>query len=167
MHPVQHDLRGSVPASGHVAGHLVVGVPRQAKVQDLERNRERKRRFRLIVFQLDAAQRTVGHPPSAHSLHSPPDYWALSPAREERDRCEEKCYCGRIGCKLLEVKAKTILREVLKKNIAYCARPSLFSALAQAQHIKAEEMSRTETAATYSVDDISGVDVLQREENVH
>lgn len=35
------------------------------------------------------------------------------------------------------------------------------------QHIKAEEMSRTETAATYSVDDVSGVDVLQREENVH
>lgn len=35
MHPVQHDLGRSVPASGHVAGHLVISVPRQAKVQDL------------------------------------------------------------------------------------------------------------------------------------
>lgn len=41
-----------------------------------------------------------------------------------------------------------------------------FPALTQAQHIKVEKM-RTETAVTYSVDDISGVDVLQREENVH
>lgn len=55
MHPVQHDLRGSVPAGGHVAGHLVVGVPRQAKVQDLEskgaadRGRERERE----TFQTD------------------------------------------------------------------------------------------------------------------
>lgn len=56
MHPVQHDLRGSVPASGHVAGHLVVGVPRQAKVQDLERkgamererNREKQREKETI-----------------------------------------------------------------------------------------------------------------------
>lgn len=63
-------------------------------------------------------------------------------------------------------------RSVKKKKkhcIIYilCQALSLFSAFAQAQHIKAEEMSRTETAATYSVDDISGVDVLQREENVH
>lgn len=35
MHPVQHDLRGAVPASGHVAGHLVIRVPRQAEVQNL------------------------------------------------------------------------------------------------------------------------------------
>lgn len=36
MHPVQHDLRRTVPASGHVAGHLIIGVPCQTKVQNLE-----------------------------------------------------------------------------------------------------------------------------------
>lgn len=35
MHPVQHDLWGAVPARGHVAGHLIVSVPRQTKVQNL------------------------------------------------------------------------------------------------------------------------------------
>lgn len=35
MHPVQHDLGGAVPAGGHVAGHLIISVPRQAKVQNL------------------------------------------------------------------------------------------------------------------------------------
>lgn len=55
MHPVQHDLRGSVPASGHVAGHLVVGVPRQAKVQDLERKgaMERERNREKPTIQTD------------------------------------------------------------------------------------------------------------------
>lgn len=41
MHPVQHDLGRSVPASGNVAGHLVVGVPCQAKVQDLVEEKSR------------------------------------------------------------------------------------------------------------------------------
>lgn len=65
------------------------------------------------------------------------------------------------------MKAKTILRKVFKKtkqntaSFTYCARPCHFF-----QHLhKAEEKSWTETAATYSVDDVSGVDVLQREEN--
>ena len=35
MHPVQHDLRRTVPASSHVAGHLIVSVPGQTKVQNL------------------------------------------------------------------------------------------------------------------------------------
>lgn len=35
VHPIEHDLWGSVPPRGHVAGHLVVRVPRQTKVQDL------------------------------------------------------------------------------------------------------------------------------------
>lgn len=35
MHPVQHDLWGTVPAGGHVAGHLIISVSRQTKVQNL------------------------------------------------------------------------------------------------------------------------------------
>lgn len=35
MHPVQHDLWGTVPAGGHIAGHLIISVPRQTKVQNL------------------------------------------------------------------------------------------------------------------------------------
>lgn len=35
MHPVQHDLWGTVPAGRHVAGHLIVGVSCQTKVQNL------------------------------------------------------------------------------------------------------------------------------------
>lgn len=35
MHPVQHDLWGSVPAGRHIAGHLIVGVSCQTKVQNL------------------------------------------------------------------------------------------------------------------------------------
>lgn len=35
MHPVQHDLWCTVPACGHVAGHLIISVPRQTKVQNL------------------------------------------------------------------------------------------------------------------------------------
>lgn len=40
MHPVEHNLRGTVPPGGYVARHLVVCVPRQTKVQDL-RDKER------------------------------------------------------------------------------------------------------------------------------
>lgn len=36
MHPVEHDLWGSVPSGGYVSCHLIVCVPRQTKVQDLE-----------------------------------------------------------------------------------------------------------------------------------
>ena len=36
VHPVEHDLWGSVPPCGHIAGHLVICVPRQTKVQDLK-----------------------------------------------------------------------------------------------------------------------------------
>ena len=35
VHPVQYDLRSSVPARHHVAGHLRVRLPRQAEVQNL------------------------------------------------------------------------------------------------------------------------------------
>lgn len=35
MHPVQHDLWGTIPASGYIAGHLIISVPRQTKVQNL------------------------------------------------------------------------------------------------------------------------------------
>lgn len=65
------------------------------------------------------------------------------------------------------MKAKTILREVLKKKTTLHHLHIVPGPVTFFQHIKAEEMSRTETAATYSVDDVSGVDVLQREENVH
>lgn len=50
VHPVEHDLRGSVPPGGYVACHLVVRVPCQTKVQDLRdegvfyRGRESKMR---------------------------------------------------------------------------------------------------------------------------
>lgn len=37
VHPAQDDLRGSVPTSHHVPRHLAVGLPRQTKVQDLNR----------------------------------------------------------------------------------------------------------------------------------
>lgn len=35
VHPVEHDLRRSVPPGGHVASHFIICVPRQTKVQDL------------------------------------------------------------------------------------------------------------------------------------
>lgn len=35
MHPVQHDLWGTIPAGGHVARHLIVSVSRQTEVQNL------------------------------------------------------------------------------------------------------------------------------------
>lgn len=79
MHPVQHDFGRSVPASGNVAGHLIVSVPRQAEVQDLVKGKK-QRCFRLFLFRRDAVERAAGHWPSAHSLHSPPDYWVLNPA---------------------------------------------------------------------------------------
>lgn len=53
MHPVQHDLRCTVPASGHVAGHLVISVPCQTKVQNLgtiERGREKNRADWIFPF---------------------------------------------------------------------------------------------------------------------
>jgi len=36
VHPVEDDLGRPVPARHHVAGHLRVGLPRQAEVEDLE-----------------------------------------------------------------------------------------------------------------------------------
>lgn len=36
VHPVEHDLRSPVPPGGHVAGHLIVRVPRQPEIQDLQ-----------------------------------------------------------------------------------------------------------------------------------
>lgn len=35
VHPVEHDLWGSVPPGGYVACHFIIGVPGQTKVQDL------------------------------------------------------------------------------------------------------------------------------------
>lgn len=36
VHPVEHDLRSPVPPGGHVAGHLIVRVPGQPEIQDLQ-----------------------------------------------------------------------------------------------------------------------------------
>ena len=36
VHPVEDDLWSSVPASHHIARHLTVCLPSQAKVQDLK-----------------------------------------------------------------------------------------------------------------------------------
>lgn len=36
VHPVEDDLRRSVPAGHNVTGHLRVRLPRQAEIQDLE-----------------------------------------------------------------------------------------------------------------------------------
>lgn len=36
VHPVEHDLGRSVPARGHVSRHLVVRLPGQAEVKDLD-----------------------------------------------------------------------------------------------------------------------------------
>lgn len=36
VHPVQHDLRSSVPPGGHVPGHLIIRVPGQPEIQDLQ-----------------------------------------------------------------------------------------------------------------------------------
>lgn len=54
VHPVEHDLWGSVPPCGDVASHFVIGVPCQTKVQDLRdlvsfewnSNEQRERRVR-------------------------------------------------------------------------------------------------------------------------
>lgn len=35
VHPVQHDLRGSVPSCGNITRHLFISVTSQAKVKDL------------------------------------------------------------------------------------------------------------------------------------
>lgn len=35
MHPVEHDLRCTVPSRGHIARHLIIRMSRQAKVQNL------------------------------------------------------------------------------------------------------------------------------------
>lgn len=40
MHPVQHDLRSSVPPSGHVACHFIICVSSQSEIQDLRERRE-------------------------------------------------------------------------------------------------------------------------------
>lgn len=39
MHPVEHDLWGSVPTGGYVACHFVICVPCQTEVQDLRDQR--------------------------------------------------------------------------------------------------------------------------------
>lgn len=36
VHPVQHDLRSPVPPGGHVPRHLIVRVPGQPEIQDLQ-----------------------------------------------------------------------------------------------------------------------------------
>lgn len=104
MHPVQHDFGRSVPASGNVAGHLVVSVPRQAKVQDLVKGKK-QRCFRLFQFRRDAVERAAGHWPSAHSLHSPPDYWVLNPAGRKVTDVNE-VLMKTIKCSLSWVKTK-------------------------------------------------------------
>lgn len=48
MHPVQHDLWGAVPAGGHVAGHLIVSVPRQTKIQNLGAIEVQKKKSRVV-----------------------------------------------------------------------------------------------------------------------
>lgn len=35
VHPVEHDLRRTIPSRGNIARHLIVCMSRQAKVQDL------------------------------------------------------------------------------------------------------------------------------------
>lgn len=88
MHPVQHDLWSAVPARGHVAGHLIVGVPRQTKVQDLREIKGQENYCRLQNLHRCSASdcrswvRAEVHRPSAHSLHSRPGYWVWGP--EER-----------------------------------------------------------------------------------
>lgn len=57
VHPVQHDLRGTVPARGHVAGHLVVGVPRQTKVQNLGAIKARKSLQNIHICELKVLKR--------------------------------------------------------------------------------------------------------------
>ena len=52
MHPVQHDLGGAVPAGGHVAGHLIISVPRQAKVQDLRTIELQKKAEMFVKYSL-------------------------------------------------------------------------------------------------------------------
>ena len=36
MHPVEHNLGGSVPPGGHIARHLILSGPRQPEVEDLQ-----------------------------------------------------------------------------------------------------------------------------------
>lgn len=40
MHPVQHDLRSPVPPGSHIAGHLIIRVSGQAKIQDLQNKKD-------------------------------------------------------------------------------------------------------------------------------
>lgn len=54
VHPVQHDLRCTVPTSGHVSGHLVVSVPCQAKVQNLGTLGGAELKAKYYIFLLDA-----------------------------------------------------------------------------------------------------------------
>lgn len=35
VHPVEHDLWGSVPPGGYIARHFIICVPCQTKIQDL------------------------------------------------------------------------------------------------------------------------------------
>lgn len=36
VHPVQHDLGSPVPPGGHVPSHLIIRVPGQPEIQDLQ-----------------------------------------------------------------------------------------------------------------------------------
>lgn len=75
MHPVQHDLWGTIPASGYIAGHLIISVPRQTKVQNLRAIGVKKKKKRLFAkYSQIFTQRAAVHSPSAHSLRSPPGY---------------------------------------------------------------------------------------------
>lgn len=46
MHPIEHDLGCTVPTCRHIAGHLVIALARETKVQNL------KQRVKIMLVKM-------------------------------------------------------------------------------------------------------------------
>lgn len=88
VHPAQDDLRGSVPTSHHVPRHLAVGLPRQTKVQDLNRRHvhlihtEEAGVVNALIARNKDSLVVFVRVPWAHSLRWRRDFLVWGPAEE-------------------------------------------------------------------------------------
>lgn len=97
VHPVEHDLRGSVPPRGYISRHFIICVPRQTEVQDLGSEAETWWfSQQVFVNQTTGTSFLKSVPPLAHSLHSQPGYWASGPGDKdtEEEMRQTEAFCN-------------------------------------------------------------------------
>lgn len=53
MHPIEHNLRGAIPASGHIAGHLIVPLTGQPEIDYAQLHIRVHRNVRRLKVTMD------------------------------------------------------------------------------------------------------------------